>query len=522
MRRLVNNQRQGSSFCLLVIFLIGSALLAACTVQTQQRRLITPAQVKSLDGRSPFLKAHMLDGRVYILSPWQVDSQTKTVSGPGELLGINRGVITKNTFTLPLDSVALFETNVVKTSAAVTALAFISGASVALTIYCATNPKACFGSCPTFYVSDGERPVLQAEGFSASVTRALEARDIDALHRARPISRDFVVQMKNEALETHVVRYVDVLAALRPQGGRVFATSDGAFWQAQKIVEPNRAIAPEGDCLAALHAFDGIERFCATDSTDLAARETIDLEFATITEGKWGLVIASRQSLLSTYLFYQALAYMGRSAGSWLAALERQDASTRERSRGINRVLGGIEVLVRDENGAWITAGQTNETGPLATDIRLVPLPRLHSGLTKIRLRLTRGHWRLDYVALARLDAQVEPVRLRPAMVYRGDVTDENARQLLLDSASVLTTLPGDEYKFVYRLPEDFSRYELFLESRGYYLEWMREEWLKEENPARAAMMFLDPKGALRAIAPEFKKVEAEMEKMFWSSRYAH
>jgi hypothetical protein len=226
--------------------------------------------------------------------------------------------------------------------------------------------------------------------------------------------------------------------------------------------------------------------------------------------------------LLSTYLFYQALAYMGRSAGSWLAALERQDASTRERSRGINRVLGGIEVLVQDENGAWITAGQTNETGPLAIDTRLVPLPRLHSGPAKIRLRLTRGHWRLDYVALARLDERVAPMRLRPVKVYRGEVVDENAKKLLLDSASVLTTLPGDEYKFVYRLPEDFSRYELFLESRGYYLEWMREEWLKEENPARAAMMFLNPKGALRAMAPEFKKVEAEMEKMFWSSRYAH
>lgn len=522
MRKLVNNQGQGLSLCLLAIFLIGSALLAACTVQTQQRRLITPAQVRSIDGRSPFLKAHLLDGRVYILSPWKFDAQARTVSGPGELLGINREVMAKNTFTLSLDSVALFETNVVKTSGAVPALAIITGASVALTVYCAANPKACFGSCPTFYVSNGERPVLQAEGFSASVTRALEARDIDALYRARPTSRDFAVQMKNEALETHVVRYVDVLVALRPQGGRVFATSDGAFWQAQKIVEPNRAIAPEGDCLAALRAFDGIERFSATDSTDLAARETISLEFTTITEGNWGLVIASRQSLLSTYLFYQALAYMGHSAGSWLAALERQEASTRERSRGINRVLGGIEVLVQNENGGWIAAGQTNETGPLAIDTRLVPLPRVHSGPAKIRLRLTRGHWRLDYVALARLDERVAPTRLRPIKVHHGDGVDENAKRLLLDSASVLTTLPGDEYTFAYRLPADFDRYELFLESRGYYLEWMREEWLKEENSARAARMFLDPQGALRAMAPEFKIIEAEMEKTFWSSRYAH
>jgi hypothetical protein len=516
------NEGAGFAWQFLIVISLGAALLNACNVQTQQRRLSKPAEAKSLDGRSPFLKAHMLNGRVYILSPWQFDSKTQTVSGPGELLGLNREVIQKATFSLALDSVALFETNVVKTSGSVAALSIITGASVALTIYCAANPKACFGSCPTFYVSDGERELLQAEGFSASVTRALEARDIDALYRARPTSRDFKVRMTNEALETHIVRYADLLLAPRPSGGRVFATSGGAFWRAGKIFEPSRAIAPEGDCLATLRVFDGAERFSTTDSTDLAAREIIELEFPAIPEGNYGLVIASRQSLLSTYLFYQALAYMGRSAGNFLAALERQDAATRERSRGINRVLGGIEVNVQNANGDWVAAGQTSETGPLATDTRIVTLPPLPAGATKIQLRLARGHWRLDYLALAQLGEQVTPIRLRPEIVYRGDVVDENARQLLLDSARVLTTFPGDEYTFVYRLPKEFSRYELFLESRGYYLEWMREEWMKEENPAAAAMMFLDPQGALRMLAPAFKKIEAGMEQKFWSSRYAH
>jgi hypothetical protein len=141
--------------------------------------------------------------------------------------------------------------------------------------------------------------------------------------------------MTNEVLETHVVRYVDVLAAPRPPGGRVFDTSDGIFWQTSKFVELNRAMAPEGDCLETLRAFDGRERFSTVDSADFAAREIIELDFATIPAGNYGPVIASRRSLLSTYLFYQALTYMGRSAGSWLAALERQDANTRERSRGV-------------------------------------------------------------------------------------------------------------------------------------------------------------------------------------------
>ncbi len=47
-----------------------------------------------------------------------------------------------------------------------------------------------------------------------------------------------------------------------------------------------------------------------------------------------------------------------------------------------------------------------------------------------------------------------------------------------------IVTLPGDAYQLAYRLPEHPERYELFLESRGYYLEWMRREWMADESPS--------------------------------------
>ena len=67
--------------------------------------------------------------------------------------------------------------------------------------------------------------------------------------------------MKNEALETHVVRHVDLLAAKRQPGGRVFLTTDGTFWETDTLVEPSVASAPEGDCLKLLQRIDGQERF---------------------------------------------------------------------------------------------------------------------------------------------------------------------------------------------------------------------------------------------------------------------
>lgn len=489
-----------------------------------KRSLTAPAQFQSLDTSSPFLKAHMHDGRVYILSSWKVDSVK--VIGQGEVLNANRAILETGGFTIPIDSVAIFETNtpyIPPEIQAKTVLLMIgSVAVIGIVAYAVSQPSSSSiaGSCPTFYVSDGHQPILQAEGFSASVAPSLEASDVDALYRARPTDSRFEIQMKNEMLETHVVRHVDLLAVKRQPGGRVFLTTDGTFWETDTIVEPNAASAPEGDCLSLLQAIDGQERFSEADSEYLATRETLDIEFENVPVGSNGLVIAARQSLMSTFLFYQGLSYMGRYAGEWIAALERHDTPIEKAITGIGQTLGGIEVLLQDDTGKWITIGEVNETGPLATDVHLVKLPAIKRERVNIRLRLTKGHWRLDAVKLVKLGEQRNPIRLSPVAVNQDGVSADEALQLLTDPKKALTTLPGDIYTLVYQLPKDFESYELFLESRGYYLEWIREEWLSDENPALAAMMLFNPERALRVLAPEFKEIEVDMEKKFWGSRY--
>jgi hypothetical protein len=71
-------------------------------------------------------------------------------------------------------------------------------------------------------------------------------------------------------------------------------------------------------------------------------------------------------------------------------------------------------------------------------------------------------------------------------------------------------------------LPTHPDWYELFLEARGYYLEWLRQEWLPEADPVRAARLAFDPAGMLRELAPQFKAVEPSLEHLFWISRYVH
>lgn len=486
------------------------------------RKLVAPAdvaQVKKAD--SPYLKAHMRDGRLYVLSVWSVNDAGRVVAGHGRLLEVDRRQSRDGDFQIALADVALFETNERPSSPVVAALAVTTVGSVAGTILCIANPKACFGSCPTFYVSDGQRPVLAAEGFSDSVAPSLEATDVDALYRARPSGRALEVRMTNEALETHVVDAVDVLAVPRPAGGRAYhAEDDGGFYGATSLATPTACDAPEGSCAQDVLSLDGREWTSPADAHDLSAREELILTFPAAAPGPRGLVIAARETLLTTYLLYQTLAYLGTQAVAALSALER-DPSKGDELKAIYRRLGALEVFVEESDGRWSSAGSVFETGPIATDVHLVRLPpaRDDKRPSRVRLVLTRGNWRLDWIALAGLGPRVEPTRLAPRTIT--GLTDDK-RRVTVRPGDRIVTLPGDAYTFTYELPENPQRYELFLSSRGYYLEWMRESWLREESAARAALLWTAPGLALRLMAPAYKRQEAGMDRLFWESRYAH
>jgi hypothetical protein len=415
--------------------------------------------------------------------------------------------------------VAVFETNKISPSESITALSVLTGASLALTGYCLTMPKACFGSCPTFYAPTGTDTLLQAEGFSSSIAPSLERTDVDALYRAEATGGSFDLRMTNEALETHVVRTANLLAVPRPAGGRTVQATDGTFWQVRDLRPPTACAAPEGRCRPEVARFDGRERYSRADSTNLATKETLTLTFDAVPNRRVGLIVGARQTLLTTYLLYQTLAYMGEDVGSWMARLERNQENIRQAD--VKELLGGIEVWApASENDAWTKVGEVGEHGPLATDVHFLPLPPSPDSTVTLQLRLTKGNWRLDYLALAGLGRRVEPRRLSPAAVTRNGTPAPEARSKLLDSTKTLVTFPGDEYTLSYDLPTGGTSHELFLESRGYYLEWMREKWTEETNPERVADMLFAPERMMRTLAPEFKAVEPEMEEAFWNSRY--
>ena len=491
------------------------SIMLGC-VHVQQPSLHQPAELATLEAVSAPLKIHTLAGTVYQLTEWQYLPADSVLEGTGALYGIDRQELTEGQFRIPLDSMALIETNSTEELHPFGIIGLVTTTVVwgAVTVACTADPKSCFGSCPTFYIDSISRDRPLAEGFSASFAHALEATDIDALNLVRPAGRHVTIRMANEAWETHAVRSVQLLAVPARHPDEVFATRDGHFYAVENLQAPTRCLGLAGDCRSALQARDSLEWRSPTDSSDLAAQETVELAFPAA-QGSLGLVLGARQSFVSTFVLYQSMAYFGHEAGAWLAALERGDSAAVRAYRSVWGTIGRISVAVFDSSAGWHDVGTFDEAGPIATDVQVIPIGTVRSDTIRVRLTMARGSWRIDYAARARLSAERTATTL-DAVAVAGERTMSDARRM----PDYLITYPGDEYRFTYVLPREAESYALFLKSRGYYYEWMRGEWLAEQNPMLMAQFALDPRSALRTLAPGFKAAEHGFDQNFWASRF--
>lgn len=479
-----------------------------CTTAIRQPELHPPSDARSIRPNVDTLKVHHRSGVLDVLTSWSMDGDS-VLTGIGRRYSLHRDLGNPGQFRTPIDSIALLESNNPRTrvSAGKITLGVWSVFWGAITTSCAIDPKSCFGSCPTFYIDDVDANRPRAEGFSSSIARSLEATDLDDLGIRRRGGSSLTVRMTNEAWETHAVRHVKLHAVPVRAGAEVFATQDGAFHEVRSPSAPSACSSRSGDCAAALAARDAVEWQTTTDEHDLAARDTITLVFPA-KAGRAGLVLAARQSFVSTYVLYQTMAYLGTNAGSWLARLERGDSSAHRPLNAVNEMIGTVEIEWARGNSAWQRAARYTEAGPIATDEQLIPLGDATSGdLIRVRLTFARGNWRIGKAALVQIGERVAPVTIEPS-------------QPLAPEGAYLFTYPDDEVSLRFDLPRGADEYALFLESRGYYYEWMRGAWLAEGNAAMAALLMFNPREAMRVMTAGFKTREAHFERTFWNSRF--
>jgi hypothetical protein len=514
-----------SNYPIAFVFLVLLTLDCSPTINVK-REFKDPVQPTSFGSWQTDVKVHMKDGCLYLLDSLITFVNSDSIIGYGSYYNQYRRLIKSNhapgiQFKIALSDVALLETNDFEGLKGKSLTMAVVGVPMSImTVYCLINPKACFGSCPTFYSWDGEDTCLMAEGFTSSILPSFEKEDVDMLYSTRVTGNDFHLKLTNEALETHVIRYADLLVFQRSKNERVFATPEGEFYRTSKIQSPATCKADEGEILDAIRQMDHKERYGSADSENLVRREFIEMRFDSVPDGELGLIIGCRQTLLTTYLFYQSLAYLGNSAGYFFARVESGDKSLERKVYKIWDLLGGIEVFVQTANRKWTKSGQIDEMGPIATDVHLVPLPESGTKDIKIKLRLTKGLWRIDYLALGKIEKKNDALRIRPSIITSINNKNGNIISQLSDTLHPLVTLPGDAYDLRYILPTVDSELEIFLKTRGYYIEWMRENWIREESRKNATLFFNLPKSYMKLAAKDFKKTELSMETNFWNSKY--
>ena len=225
MRRRTRPFRHVRSLAL-VVALGSAATSAACVFSRTEVRAVPRPSAESATAtriKSP-LKAHLKDGSTVVFRNGAMVSRD-SLTGDGSGSTITNSVV-RAIHAVPMDSVVGVETFESKVNAAPTVAASLAGAVVGA-FGAALLAVAIFGSCPTVYADTGATAELQAEGFSYSIAPLMEQRDVDPL-RVRADSTGRVrLELRNEALETHYINHIELLAMRHAAADRVVPDQRG-------------------------------------------------------------------------------------------------------------------------------------------------------------------------------------------------------------------------------------------------------------------------------------------------------
>lgn len=507
--------------------LLLASLTSSCTWSAAYwaNRLYGPAEYGSVNSHSRFAKVHLRDGSVVVLENWSVSRWDRRVSGLGRKYNAERMPVgeARVHYGLPFDEIVMIEATQPQEldGSGLVVLGIALGATAATALVCLATTKVCFGSCPTVYAGGAaEGPVL-AESFSSSIARSLEAHDVDPLPGVRADQGVVMLTVTNEALETHAIRSMALLAVEVPPGAEVLREGE-AFYAVAGRQAPSRCRSSvSGDCLDAVRIFDDVEFHSPSHPRDLATRETLTLTLPAV-DGPAGVELTVRNSLLNTFLFYQAWAWLGVRADDWLHKLDHAGAEGRTMFRKIDQALGALEVEVRGRDGRWLAVGRYDEIGPIAKEHVLMRLPaEAGEGPYELRIAGAQGNVRIDAVGVVRVLGA-----LTPRVVAATEVRDldgqphEAATAALTAPDRHLVTYPGDAWvvRFLDAAATPQSRY--LLDAAGYYIEWQQPGWAGQQDERRFVRFLQDPAAMLRELAPAFKRLEPSAEQMFWSSRF--
>jgi len=500
----------------LLVVMTASCIFLKRTIETDNLTAWNPQRVESP------VRVHLVDGSTALFKEGAVVERER-VSGRGWRYGLNlRDSVQID--ALAVDSIVAMEAYRHQIDGSASLVYSVIGTAVAIGsvigLACAADPK-CFGSCPTVYSDSSGTAVLEAEGFSYSIAPLFESRDIDRL-RATPDESGIVrLEIRNEALETHYINHLELFEAVHAEDERVLPASDGRIIAARALRSPLAAIDRAGRSVRAqIEAHDGA--YFQTAPAVLAAATAEDLDdVIDLDLGDLGsadsivLVFRMRNSLLATILFYDLmLGDRGARALDWLA-FDLERLSTAVELGEWSRAHLGMQVSVT-KDGAFEHVGRVGDSGPVAwKDVTIViPAPDPKG---RVRLTFPADGWRIDWLAFSTDWREVEPriLPLTRVATSTGELKEAHENLSRADTRYLMTS-PGQWFSAEFDVGVSSQARTVLLASQGYYIEWIRREWLLT---GRETTAFQPGRASLVDAIQRWATVQDSLEKRFYATR---
>ena len=505
-----------------IVALLSFLLLTSCAIRDLEVTPIDTTSTEPITVNSP-VKAHLTDGSTVVFEEG-VTVVDGHVTGEGRKYDVTLDT------SVRVSSVALDDVAAMESYGTPVQLGQTAAINVAAAPFAALGGLillvALFGSCPTTYAVVDGPPILEAESFSYSIASSFEARDVDRLNVPTGDRDTVELIVRNEALETHYIDQLELLEVVHDVGRTIVPDAKG---QVLEVGTLNSAImardSSHRSILGALVSPDGSSWSSGSAALRRASLDNfddhVDLTFdAPRHSEKVALVFRLRNTLLNTVLLYDVmLKDQGFQALDWLGHDLNQFIDKAKLGLWY-RDLMGMRVSVW-ENGEFREVARIGDQGPIAWKDVAVTLPVPETQKMRVRLSFVVDNWHIDWVAISPevRRADVRTVPLARLDIPNMGVLKEATENLSLSDQKYVVTRPGDALHIGFDVgsaPEGRTR-TFLMAAEGYYIEWMRRDWLSETpkepfKPSDEALM--------RAIRLWEAKRET-FQKQFESTRIA-
>jgi len=476
------------------------------------------------------LKVHLNNGETVIFDEGAVLLADSIRSQhAGRVYGISQsGLPTRRVRSVSLTDVAAVEA--FRSKPQVAGSIAVSTLATAVTVYGSLLLyKALFGSCPTVYSELDGREQLEAEAFPSSIAPLFESRDVDRISARPDETGRLRLSVRNEALETHYINHIELVETTVAAGEMVVPDRDGRAVALRDFVEPGRLTDRRGNDVTALlahadsmHYKTAQETIDEADSTDLWDYVYLSVPAAQLSDDTVFVYLRLNNSLFGTVYFYDSiLKHQGPNAVKWLADdLEYIGEALRLANFYATRMGLRIDVL---HDGSFEEVGRVREVGPIAMDHVAVPIPVWGADSLRIRLRFIADAWRIDELRVAasgsypetrvipvsRVSTAADPIAGWTEMISDGIATPDEEYGV---------TGPGQSFdiEFETGVANGEGGRSYILAMQGYYVEWMRGEWLRE-NPL--AQRFIPTEASIERTLRRWSEVKDEYEALFFATR---